>query len=96
MYSVLCTLAWKFIPAAARSRLCSRVWAWAGIFVYICVCVCVCLCVCMCAYLCVCLCVNIVILFTILIYKALCSDVAQGRMNGAPNETQLTHVGLLV
>ena len=24
----------------------------------------------------------------IVIYKALCFDVAQGRMNGAPNETQ--------
>ncbi len=27
---------------------------------------------------------------SIVIYKALCFDVAQGRMNGAPNETQ-TH-----
>ena len=28
--------------------------------------------------------------FLIVIYKALCFDVAQGRMNGAPNETR-TH-----
>ena len=28
--------------------------------------------------------------FRIVIYKALCFDVAQGRMNGAPNETR-TH-----
>ena len=27
---------------------------------------------------------------TVVIYKALCFDVAQGRMNGAPNETR-TH-----
>ena len=30
--------------------------------------------------------------FRIVIYKALCFDVAQGRMNGAPNETR-THSG---
>ena len=34
--------------------------------------------VCICIYIC------------ILIYKALCFDMAQGRMNGAPNETR-TH-----
>ena len=30
------------------------------------------------------------------IYKALCFDVAQGRMNGAPMRLELTRVGLLV
>ena len=30
------------------------------------------------------------VFFGIVIYKALCFDVAQGRMNGAPNETR-TH-----
>ena len=28
----------------------------------------------------------------IIIYEALCFDVAQGRMNGAPNETRNTHI----
>ena len=30
----------------------------------------------------------------IVIYKALCFDVAQGRMNGAPNETRLYYSNL--
>ena len=32
IYSVLCALAWRPMPATARSRLCSRVSAWAGGF----------------------------------------------------------------
>ena len=32
MFSVLCALTWRPMPAAARSRLCSRVSAWAGAF----------------------------------------------------------------
>ena len=36
------------------------------------------------------------VIYRIVIYKALCFDVAQGRINGAPNETRITHVGLLV
>ena len=34
--------------------------------------------------------VNELLFIDIVIYKALCFDVAQGRMNGAPNETR-TH-----
>ena len=33
---------------------------------------------------------GVLIVFGIVIYKAFCFDVAQGRMNGAPNETR-TH-----
>ena len=33
IYSVLCTLTWRPMPAATRSRLCCRVLAWAGAFV---------------------------------------------------------------
>ena len=32
MYSILCVLTWRSMPAAAHSRLCSRVSAWAGVF----------------------------------------------------------------
>ena len=32
MYSVLSALTWRPMPAAAHSRLCSRVSAWAGVF----------------------------------------------------------------
>ena len=32
IYSVLCALTWKPMPAETRSRLCSRVLAWAGVF----------------------------------------------------------------
>ena len=42
-------------------------------------------------YICVCvLTYNIYMYVYIVIYKALCFDVAQGRKNGAPNETR-TH-----
>ena len=62
------------------------------LYIYMCVCVCVCVSVCVCVYMCVCVCVSICtyIYIYMVIYKALCFDVAQGRMNGAPNETQ-TH-----
>ena len=30
IYSILCALTWRLMPAVARSRLCSRVSAWAG------------------------------------------------------------------
>ena len=32
IYSVVCALTWRLMPAADRSRLCSRVSAWAGAF----------------------------------------------------------------
>ena len=32
MYSVLCALTWRTIPAAARSKLCTSVSAWFGVF----------------------------------------------------------------
>ena len=32
MYSVSCALTWRPMPAAARSRLCSKVLAWVGAF----------------------------------------------------------------
>ncbi len=32
IYSVLCALTWRPMPAAARSKLCSSVSAWLGVF----------------------------------------------------------------
>ena len=69
---------------------------------YVCMYVCVCMYECLVVsfigiwkflyYACVCesVCVFLYISICVLIYKALCFDMAQGRMNGAPNETQ-TH-----
>ena len=32
IYSVLCALTWRPMPAAAHSKLCSSVSAWSGVF----------------------------------------------------------------
>ena len=53
------------------------------IYIYVCVCVCVCVFVCL-------IYIYVHIHACIVIYKALCFDVAQGRMNWTPNENQ-TH-----
>ena len=37
--------------------------------------------------MCICVCIYV---YIVVIYEALCFDVAQGQMNGAPNETR-TH-----
>ena len=68
-------------------------------FIYICVYIYICLyiyiCVCVCVYIYVWVFVYIYIyIYMIVIYLAFCLDIAQGRMNGALNETRTYSWGL--